>query len=96
LIELVQHGLVDADGRVEAVDGARAVVEQVGNRIELLLAVDREVCAFGQELTDQPIGVLAGAALPWTVRVTEVHHHAGICRQLSVACHLLALVEVRG
>src|SRR3990167_47873 len=64
LIELVQHGLVDADGRVEAVDGARAGVEQVGDRIELLLAADREVRALGQELADQPVGVLAGAALP--------------------------------
>ena len=51
MIELVQHGLVDDDRRVEAVDGARAVVEQVGNRIELLLAVHRQVCALGQELS---------------------------------------------
>ena len=96
MIELVQHGLVDADGRVEAVDGARAVVEQVGNRIELLLAVHRQVCALGQELTDQPVGVLAGATLPRAVRVTEVHHHARVGRQLSMARHLLALVVGQG
>lgn len=35
LIELVQHGLMDAEGRVEAVYGAQAFVVQVGNRIEL-------------------------------------------------------------
>ena len=56
LIELFQHRLVDHDGRVEAVNGARAGVEQVGNRIELLLAVHREVGALGQVLTDQPVG----------------------------------------
>ena len=48
MIELVQHGLVDDDRRVEAVDGTRAVVEQVGYRIELSLAVNRQVGAFGQ------------------------------------------------
>ena len=96
MIELVQHGLVDADGRVEAVDGARAVVEQVGDRIELLLAVDREVRALGQELADQPVGVLAGAALPGAVRVAEVHHHAGVDCQLGMARHLLALVVGQG
>ncbi len=92
MIELVQHGLVDRDGRIEAVDDARAVVEQVGNRIEPLLAVNREVRALGQVLADQPVGVLTRAALPGTVRITEVHHHAGVDRQLSMARHLLALV----
>jgi len=92
LIELVQHRLVDNDGRVEPVDGARAFVEQVGNGIELFLAVHRKVRALGQELADQPVGVLARAALPGAVRVTEVHHHAGVGRQLAVAHHLLALV----
>ena len=96
MIELVQHGVVDHDGWVEPVDGARAVVEQVGNRIELFLAVDRKVRALGQVLADQPVGVLTRASLPWTVRVTEVHHHARVGRQLSVARHLLALVVGQG
>lgn len=55
-------------------DGTRAVVEQVGDRIELLLAVDRQVRALGQVLKDQPVGVLARAALPRAVRVTEAEH----------------------
>jgi len=96
LIELVQHGLVDDDRRVEAVDGTRAVVEQVGNRIELSLAVNRQVGAFGQVLADQSIGVLAGSALPGAMRVTEVHHHAGVGRQFGMARHLLALVVGQG
>lgn len=96
MIELVQHGLVDHDGWVEAVDGARAVVEQIGNGIELLLAVHRQVCALGQELADQPVGVLAGATLPGAVRVTEVHHHARVGGQFGVTRHLLALVVGQG
>ena len=57
-MELVQHRLADADGRVEAVDGTRAVVEQFDNGIELCLAVDGQVRAFGQVLTYQAVGVL--------------------------------------
>ncbi len=92
VIELVQHGLVDGDGRVEPMDGSRAGVEQVGNGIELLLAVRGQVRALGQVLADQSVGVLAGAALPGAVRVTEVHHHTRVGCQLSVARHFLALV----
>ncbi len=92
VIDLVQHGLVDSNGRIEPMHGARSVVEQVGNRIEFLLAVHRQIRALGQVLADQAVGVLAGTALPVAVRVTEVHHHAGVGRQFGVACHLLALV----
>ncbi len=92
LIEFVQHGLVDGDGRVEPMDGSRAGVEQVGNGIELLLAVHGQVRALGQVLADQSVGVLAGAPLPRAVRITEVHHHTRVGCQLSVARHLLALV----
>ena len=94
--EFVQHGLVYADGRVEAVDGARAVVEQVGNRIVLLLAVHRKVRALGQVLAAQAVGVRAGAALPGAVRVTEVHHYACVGSQIVMARHLLALVVGQG
>ena len=55
MIELLQHGLVDADGRIEAMDGARAVVEKVGDRVELFLAVNRQVRTFAQVLANQPV-----------------------------------------
>ena len=71
---------------------ARSVVEAVGDGIELVLTVDREVGALGQVLAQQPVGVLAGAALPWAVRVAEVHAHAGGGAELLVTRHLLALV----
>lgn len=60
LIEFLQHGLVHADERVKAMHGVRAaVVEQVGNRIELRLAVHGKVHALGQVLVDQSVGALA-------------------------------------
>src|SRR5690554_3273798 len=88
--ELFQHGLVDGDRRVEAVDGARAVVEPVGDRIELFLAVDRQVRALGQVLAQQTVDVLATAPLPRTARVAEVDPDAGGLSQLRVARHFLA------
>ena len=92
LIEFVQHGLVDGDGRVEPMDGSRAGVEQVGNGIELLLAVHGQVRALGQVLADQSVGVLAGAPLPRAVRVTEVNGYACFLSDLSMVRHFPSLV----
>lgn len=52
MIELFQQGLVDEDKQAVAANSLWAVVEQVGNRIELLLAVDREICTLGYRLMD--------------------------------------------
>ena len=52
-------------------------VDFVGNEIDLLLAVARQIGALGQVLADQSVGVFIGAALPWAVRVAEVHGDAG-------------------
>ena len=62
---------------MKGVSRAWPAVQTVGNCIEFVLTVDREVRAFGQILAQQPVGVLTGAALPGTVRVAEVHVHAG-------------------
>src|ERR1700740_3450602 len=70
----------------------RSAVEAVGDGIELVLAVDREVSAFWQVLTHQPVGVLAGAALPRAVRIAEVHAHAGGGAELLMPGHFLTLV----
>ncbi len=92
----LQHGLVDSDRWVEAVDGARAAVEPVGDRIELLLAVDRQVRTLGQVLAQQAVDILATAPLPRTARVAEVDPDAGGLRQLGVARHFLAAVVGEG
>lgn len=71
---------------------ARAVVDLIGNGIELLLAVAAQVRALGQVLAHQAIDVLVGAPLPGAVRVAKVHRNARIGRQLFVASHLPALI----
>ena len=92
LTDFFQHGLVDADRRVEVVDGAWSAVELIGNRIELRLAVNRQIGALWQVLADQPIDVLAAASLPRAVRITEVNLDARVGAQLCMPGHLFALV----
>ena len=66
--------------RMPIVRSARPVVEAVGDGLEFVLAVDRQVGALGQVLTKQAIFVLEGAALPWAMGVAEVHPSAGCLR----------------
>src|SRR5258708_18882298 len=70
----------------------RSAVEAVGDGIEFVLAVNREVSALWQVLPQQPVGVLAGTALPRTVWIAEVHAHAGGGAELLMAGHFLTLV----
>ncbi len=52
----------DLDGTLEAEALAQPDIQFVGHRIELLLAVHRQVRALGQVLADQAVDVLGGAA----------------------------------
>ena len=56
----------------------RPGVQAVGDTVKFVLAEDADVGALGQVLSDEPVGVLAGAALPGAVRVAEVDLHAGL------------------
>src|SRR6202051_5409291 len=77
---------------MKCMGSARSAVEAVGDGIEFVLTVDREVSTLGQILPQQPVGVLAGTALPWTVRIAEVHAHAGGGAELMMPGHFLTLV----
>ena len=70
---------------------SRAVVDFIGNRIELLLAVDAQAGTLGPVLAHQAIHVLVGTPLPRAVRIAEVHGNAGLLAQLLVHGHLPAL-----
>ena len=71
---------------------ARSDVQFVGNGIQLLLAVYRQIRAFGKVLADQSVDVLVAAALPGAVRVTELDRYAGLLGDLRMARHLSSLV----
>lgn len=96
LTDFVQHSLVDGDRLVETVDGARTGVEQVSNRIKLPLAVDEQVRALRQVMTDQSVVVFAGTPLPRAVGIAEVNLHTHVVRQLGMARHILSLVVGQG
>lgn len=54
--------------------------------------MEAQIRPFGQKLLEQPIGVLATAQLPGTVRIAEVHPDARGPGQLPMAWHFLALI----
>ena len=62
-------------GRSPAQRLARSVVHQIGDRVECLPAMNRQIGVLVQELTQQSVGVFAAAALPRAVGITEVHAH---------------------
>lgn len=82
----------DLDGALEAEALAWPYVQFVGNRIQLLLAIYRQVRTLGQVLPDQSIDVFVATALPGAVRVAEVDRHAGLLGDLRMASHLPSLV----
>ena len=77
---------------MERVSGARPAVQAVGDHVEFVLTVEREVGAFRQILAQQPVGVLANSALLGTVRIAEVRPHAGGGGKLLMARHFFTLV----
>ncbi len=77
---------------MECMGGPWSAIEAVGNGVQVSLGVHRQVGALGQILAQQSVGVLAGAALPGAVGVTEVHAHAGVGGELGMAGHLSTLV----
>jgi hypothetical protein len=77
---------------VEGMRGAGSIVQAIGDGVQFSLVVHRQIGALGQVLPEQPIGVLAGAALLGAVRSAEVHLDARAGGEFMVARHLLALV----
>src|ERR1700749_3713711 len=51
-----------------------------------------EIGAFWKILAQQSIGVLVGAALPWTVRIAEIDLDASVDLQACVLSHLSSLI----
>ena len=72
---------------VERMGCAWSVVQAVGDGVEFGLGMSRQVGALGQVLAQQPVGVLAGAALPGAVWIAEVDLDAGVgAKVLTTSC----------
>jgi hypothetical protein len=70
----------------------RTLVQFSRNGIQAGLRVAGDVQPLGQVLSEQPIGVLVGAALPRALRITEVHLDVRGQREAFMGCQLLAAV----
>src|SRR5262249_34358113 len=92
----VQHQLQSIGRGFEGQGLSRALIEPQSNAIEGGLGEAGEIGSSREVLSQQAVGVLVAATLPWTARITEVNLHVGGNREAFVARHLLALVPRQG
>ena len=92
----VQHQLQSIGRGFEGQGLSRALIEPQSNGIEVGLGEAREIGSSREVLSQQAVGVLVAATLPWTARITEVNLHVGDNREAFVARHLLALIPRQG
>src|SRR5256885_10747772 len=92
----VQHQLQSIGRGFEGQGLSRALIEPQSNAIEVGLGEAREIGSSREVLSQQAVGVLVAATLPWTARITEVNLHVGGNRDAFVPSHLLALVQRHG
>src|ERR1700681_590864 len=92
----VQHQSQSIGRGFEAQGLSRALIEPQRNCVEVGLGEAREIGSSREVLSQQAVGVLVAAALPWTARITKINLHVGGNREALVARHLLALVPCQG
>lgn len=73
LWEIQEKLSVDRQSRSYAQAIPGSVVDFIGNRIQLLLALPSQVGALGKVLPNKAVRVLVGAPLPGAVWIAEVH-----------------------
>ena len=71
----VQHQLQSIGRGFEGQGLSRALIEPQSNAIEVGLGEAREIGSSREVLSQQAVGVLVAATLPWTARITEVNLH---------------------
>jgi hypothetical protein len=71
---------------------SRAVVQLSGYGIQASGTVYTQVVPTWEVLTEKAVGVLVAPALPWAMRVAEVHNHVRVRAEANVVGHLFALI----
>jgi hypothetical protein len=87
---------VDFQRRREVQTFSWARVEAMRDGVQLTLRVARQVCAFGQVLAQQPVGVFVCAALPGTVRIGKEDLDGEPLGQALVLGHLFPPIVRQG
>jgi len=85
-------GLEFTSGSFKAQSFSGALIEAQGYLVEVGLGIAGQVGLLRKVLSQQPVGVLVRAALPRTLRVTEVDLHLCRHRKALVFGHLEASV----
>src|SRR5258705_12063599 len=89
----VQHQLQSIGRGFEGQGLSRALIEPQSNAIEVGLGEAREIGSSREVLSQQAVGVLVAATLPWTARIPKLNLQVGGNREASVALHLLQLLQ---
>jgi len=87
------HGLL---GRFRTQHLARSLVQQLLHLLEFVSGHGVEVGILGEEVADEPVGVLVCASLPGGVWVGEEHDHVGFGREEPMLGHLQPVVVGHG
>ncbi len=96
LAQTFQPGPIDTDPWKEAVDRPWPLVEAVSDLIELFLAGEHQVSALRPVRSEEPVGVLAGPALPRAMGVAAGDLDPGRGSQFGMSRPLLPLVIGQG
>ena len=87
---------IDVQGRGTGETFPQARVQPMGDGVELALRIPRQVAAHGQLLTQQPMGVFIGPALPGAVRIGKEDVDREPLGQLRVLGHLFPPIVRQG
>ncbi|MYS80320.1 transposase [Streptomyces sp. SID5474] len=98
-VDVLKRATLDSTGQgntlgwgAESQALTRTVVELRRDGVKVVLAERRQVCAFGQVLPEQFVGVLVGATLPGATRGCEEHVDTGVGGEPLVGCQFHAAI----
>ena len=89
-------GLESTCGNFKVQSFSWALIEAQGYLVEVGLGIAGQVGFLWEVLSQQPVGVFVGAALPGALRITEVDLHLRVHREALVFGHLQASVPSQG
>jgi putative transposase len=93
IVFLLSEKLVQNFGRCSPTKGlSGSRVKGDGDGCEVVGAVQAEISAFWEVLSQQPIGILVRTALPRAMRITEIDAKSGVDPKVCVLRHLCPLI----